>query len=129
MAGKNRFHRLVDHERTASRRRRSRGREVAGNVGEGSRYDALAETLISPDSTPSRGAARKEAVAAVLASLARLTDDQHDVIRLRFLEGLPVAEVASRLDTTEDAVYALCRRGLIALRESLGSLSRYLSRL
>ena len=65
----------------------------------------------------------------MLASLARLTDDQHDVIRLRFLEGLPVAEVASRLDTTEDAVYALCRRGLIALRESLGSLSRYLSRL
>ncbi len=124
------FTRLVDHARAATRRKRNCGRiAVAADPKASSRYDVLAKTLVCPDSTPSRRAARNEAAGAVLTGLARLRDDQRDVIRLRFLESLSVAEVASRLGKTEDAVHGLCRRGLIALRESLGSLSRYLSRL
>jgi DNA-directed RNA polymerase specialized sigma24 family protein len=50
------------------------------------------------------------------------------VIRLRFLEGMSVADVASVLGTTEEAVHGSCRRGLLALRGLLTSISRYLTR-
>ena len=63
----------------------------------------------------------------MLSSLARLTDDQRHVVQLRYLEGLPVAEIAGRLGRSEDAVHALCRRGLMTLREAMGSVSHYLS--
>ena len=66
-------------------------------------------------------------MAAVLSSLARLTEDQRDVVRLRFLEGKPVAEIAIRLGKTEAAVHMLSHRGLKALRELMTSLSDYIS--
>jgi len=46
-----------------------------------------------------------------MTSLACLPDEQRAVVRLRFLEGVPVAEIAERLGKTEAAVYALCDRG------------------
>jgi RNA polymerase sigma-70 factor (ECF subfamily) len=103
-------------------------REVSGPAQAATSYPDLVDRLIAPDSTPSRQVARGEAVAAVLSSLARLSDDQRKVIRLRFLEGRPVAEVADRLGKSEGAVHGLCRRGLRALRESMVSISRYLTR-
>jgi DNA-directed RNA polymerase specialized sigma24 family protein len=48
---------------------------------------------------------------------------------LRYLEGLRVAEVAKRIGRSEGAVHMLCTRGLQSLREELGDLSRFLSRL
>ena len=103
-------------------------REVSGPARDATSYPDLVDRLIAPDSTPSRRVARGEAAAAVLSSLARLPDDQRKVIRLRFLEGRPVAEVANRLGRSEGAVHGLCRRGLRALRESMVSISRYLTR-
>jgi RNA polymerase sigma-70 factor (ECF subfamily) len=103
-------------------------REVSGTAWDATSYPDLVHRLMAPDSTPSRQVARGEAVAAVLSSLARLSDDQRRVIRLRFLEGRPVAEVAERLGKSEGAVHGLCRRGLRALRESMVSISRYLTR-
>ena len=76
-----------------------------------------------------RQIARDEATAAVMSSLARLTDDQHRVVRLRFLGGCSVAETAAELGKTDEAVHALCYRALKELRGHLVSLTRYLSRL
>ena len=92
-------------------------------------YPELAETFGGRDRTPSRELKKREAVAAVLSSLARLTDDQRDVIRLRFLESLSVEEVARRLGKTKSSVYKLISRGLRELRESLGSITRFLTQL
>ena len=52
-------------------------------------------------------------------ALARLNEDQRDVIVMRFVVGLPIAEVARALHKSEDAVKGLQRRGLSALRGSL----------
>ncbi len=49
-------------------------------------------------------------------ALARLDENQRDVILLRFIEGMPIAETAGVLHKSEDAVKALQRRGLTALR-------------
>jgi len=52
-------------------------------------------------------------------ALSTLTDDQRDVIVMRFVVGMPLSEVAKTLRRSEDAIKGLQRRGLIALREKL----------
>lgn len=57
----------------------------------------------------------------LVASLGKLHEDQRDVVVLRFVSGLSIAQVAQALHKTEDSVKALQRRGLSALRELLKS--------
>lgn len=52
-------------------------------------------------------------------ALEKLTDEQRDVIMLRFIAEMPIAETAQVLDKTEDAVKGLQRRALLALRKIL----------
>lgn len=53
------------------------------------------------------------------AALGGLTDEQREVIILRFVVGCPIAEVVATLSKSESAVKALQSRGLAALREAL----------
>ncbi len=55
------------------------------------------------------------------AALGRLTDDQAEVITLRFLEGLSIADVASIMEKTEGAIKALQYRAVLALRRVVRS--------
>ena len=52
-------------------------------------------------------------------AMTRLTEDQRDVIVLRFVAGMPIAEVVGALNKSEDSIKGLQRRALIALREIL----------
>lgn len=54
-------------------------------------------------------------------ALSDLEPAQRDVLALRFLSGLSLREVAQALNRTEDSVKALQRRGLAALRLTLGA--------
>ncbi|HEX2904812.1 MAG TPA: RNA polymerase sigma factor [Jatrophihabitans sp.] len=59
--------------------------------------------------------------AGLAAVLARLPDDQAEVIVLRIVAGLSVAQVAEAMKRSEGAVKQLQRRGLLRLRELLGA--------
>ena len=123
---------LKNQQRDLRRDKRDVRREVHDARGPAdltASYSGLIQRLTADESTPSRRIARDEAVAAVLSSLARLTEEQRAVIRLRFLEGRPVPEVAAALGKTEEAVHALCYRALKELRGVLGSITNYLSHL
>ena len=52
-------------------------------------------------------------------ALNQLSTEQRDVIVLRFIAGMPLAEVAHTLNKSEDAIKGLQRRGLAELREVL----------
>lgn len=52
-------------------------------------------------------------------ALAQIDDNQRDVLLMRFIEGMPISEAAHVLHKTEDAIKALQRRGLTALRQLL----------
>jgi RNA polymerase sigma-70 factor (ECF subfamily) len=52
-------------------------------------------------------------------ALTLLPDSQRDVIILRFINGMPIGEVAQALHKSEDAVKGLQRRALSALRDRL----------
>ncbi len=53
------------------------------------------------------------------AAIARLTEEQADVISLRFLEGYSISEVAIMMDKTEGSIKALQYRAVATLRQLL----------
>jgi RNA polymerase sigma-70 factor (ECF subfamily) len=53
------------------------------------------------------------------AAIRRLTDEQAEVVSLRFLEGYSIAEVASLTNRTEGAIKALQYRAVATLRTML----------
>jgi RNA polymerase sigma-70 factor (ECF subfamily) len=55
----------------------------------------------------------------LLKALAKLSETQRDVIVLRFVNGLPIAQVAQALHKSENAVKAMQRRSLAKLRTTL----------
>ena len=55
----------------------------------------------------------------LVRALAKLDDVQRDVIVLRFVNGLPIAQVALTIHRSENAIKALQHRALASLRETL----------
>ena len=121
--------RLKNTERNLRRLKRDIGRQLTRSAAGATSYPGLMARLTSPGATPSRSLAKREASAAMLSSMARLTDEQRAVVRMRFLEDRPVAEIAAELGKTEAAVHMLSYRGLKTLRELMGSITRYLTKL
>lgn len=118
---------LRDQHRYLMRKKRDVRRNVEAAARRSLSHEQFLDHLTATDSTPSRKVARSEAAATVLSSLARLTEEQRDVVQLRFLEGWPVADVARHLGKSEGAVHMLCHRGLKSLRAVMSSMSRFLS--
>jgi RNA polymerase sigma-70 factor (ECF subfamily) len=63
------------------------------------------------------------AMEQIKAGLTRLTNEQRQVIVLRFLEGKSLAETAAVVGRNEDAVKKLQARGLASLRRGIDCLS------
>ncbi len=120
--------RLLDKIKELRRKKRGGGRKrVHAKLGVGSSsVGTLLDIVAKTDGTPSRSVARRER--AVSVALAGLKKDYRDALQLRYIEGLPVASIAKRLDRTERAVHMLCNRGLKRLREAMGSASAYFTR-
>ncbi len=116
------------HDLAKAQRTLKRGGQGTNRNGDESRaVIGLLEMLAVHERTPSRSAAAKEAVGAVEAAMANLDDHYAHALRLRYVEALPVADVARRLDRTEGAVRMMCHRALRRLREELGSPWRFFS--
>ena len=76
--------------------------------------------LAGSDPTPSQNAVLGEHVLALSHAVDRLPDAQRDAIRLHYLEGLKLSEVAEQMDKSTGAVAGLLHRGMKALRDHLG---------
>jgi RNA polymerase sigma-70 factor (ECF subfamily) len=95
----------------------SRERSLEGDL---ERSSSRLECLLAADQTsPSQRAVRGEELLRLTAALARLPDDQRQVVELHHLKGLPVAEVAAQMSRTRAAVVGLLFRGLKKLRQLL----------
>jgi RNA polymerase sigma-70 factor (ECF subfamily) len=82
---------------------------------------ALGAVPVSPVSTPSRQAVRREDAVRVAEALHALPPDYRDVLVMRYVEGLSFPAVAERLGRSVDSVEKLWVRGLARLRQSMGS--------
>jgi RNA polymerase sigma-70 factor (ECF subfamily) len=71
-------------------------------------------------SSPSGRAIRDEVAARLADQIAALPPDQRDAIRLRYLEGRSLKEMARYFERSETAVAGLLKRGLQSLRQRSG---------
>lgn len=75
--------------------------------------------LLSKEAAPDEMALRGERTLELYAALEELGAEQRTAIELHYWQGLPVSEVAARMEKTIAAVGGLLKRGLKLLRESV----------
>lgn len=80
--------------------------------------------LAGSDGTPSQHAMAVEQVISLALAIESLPDLQRDAVRLHYLEGLKLSEVAQQLDKSTGAVAGLLHRGMKALRQNLATESK-----
>lgn len=98
-----------------------KGRDVGKEVDqELDRSNDAMGALAASASTPSHRAARKEQAVLLAEALAKLPQTYRDVILLRHIEQMSFAEIARRLNRTDDSVQKLWVRALGTLRRTLG---------
>ncbi|MBV8779779.1 MAG: sigma-70 family RNA polymerase sigma factor [Phycisphaerae bacterium] len=83
----------------------------------------LLQDLAVYERTPSQSALARERIEQLEEAMANLNGDQQIVLRMRYMQGMDVSEVASALHRSEGAIRNVCMRGLKSLRELLLSSS------
>ncbi|MEO1995756.1 MAG: sigma-70 family RNA polymerase sigma factor, partial [Planctomycetaceae bacterium] len=119
-------HRLLD--RIKAHRALKRGgprRDVGQANATADSMTGLIEQVACAELSPSGVADQIEARRVVTVALSALKDDYRIALTRRYIEGLPVADIAREMERTERAVHMLCNRGLKKLRETLGRSSYY----
>ena len=103
--------------RHVTTQKRSLKREVNAAPGENdSVQGGWIQQLPGSATSPSGVAIREEAVFALMQALHHLPETQAEAIRLRYMEGLSLAEIVERMDKSDTAVAGLLKRGLQKLR-------------
>jgi RNA polymerase sigma-70 factor (ECF subfamily) len=69
--------------------------------------------------TPSQNVAMSEKVLRLAQAVEQLPESQRDAIRLHYLEGMKLSEVAEQMDKTPGAIAGLLHRGMKSLRDRL----------
>lgn len=77
------------------------------------------EPLSSGDESPHHAAERALNEDGLRLAINRLTEEQAQVVTLRFLEGLSVSQVAEAMGKTEGAIKAMQYRAVVSLRRIL----------
>ena len=85
-------------------------------------HDWWQATPPTPVNTPHERLSTEQSSARVRAALAALSDNERRAIELAYFQGLTQAEIADELETPLGTVKSWCRRGLLALKETLGDL-------
>ncbi len=117
---------LVDLRRALHAQMRDVDREMPpGGAGGAESCWNLLDQLYTDSQTPSRVVRKDEAVGALLACLSELSESHRQVLRLRFLEGRPVSDIAKVLGKSPGAVVALSKRALEALRAAMDHLGDF----
>lgn len=82
-------------------------------------FEPLPDELVDSQTGPEDIAHLRLTHARLMAAMPRLTENQRQVILLKFIEGFDNAEVAAILEKSEGAIRVLQHRALSALRQAL----------
>lgn len=115
---------LIDEHRAMRAERRDVRREVATAAAPAGKttYVDLMARVMTDGSSPSQVVGRNEALGALNACLASLPEHYREVIRMRFMEGRPVADVAKVLGRSIGSIHMICHRALRQLRQQVEKL-------
>jgi RNA polymerase sigma-70 factor (ECF subfamily) len=112
-------HNLTDEIRKLGTRGRQRVEEQSLEQALEASSARLEALLAREDSTPVRGAVRREQLARLAAALLELSEDQRVAVDLHHLQGLSLEDVGQHLGRSREAVAGLVFRGLKHLRTLL----------
>ncbi len=102
------------------RRKQVRPHQVAeSEAGDGEETVSLGENVAGDEPEPGERIRQSERAAALSAALARLPEEQRQVILLRHFSEMPFNEIADLLNCPVGTVLARAHRGLRRLRELL----------
>jgi RNA polymerase sigma-70 factor (ECF subfamily) len=79
----------------------------------------LEQLLIASMTSPSMAVSRDMRLAKVHQALAELSEEQQQIIRLRYVDNLPTREIAARLSKTDVAIRVTLSRTIKQLEASL----------
>lgn len=111
--------RICDVDRKAFQTQRRGGEVRVADLGKDESMLGLLDELSGSITTPSRAADRADHIRLLAKAMADLSDDHREVIQLRYLRQLNVAQTAERMKRSERAVRSLSVRALLQLRERL----------
>lgn len=100
-------------------RKRSARREQS--MDDSGMFGAVKQSLPADQPSPSSRVMRGEAAVRLAQAMDALPPDQCEAMRLRYLEGMSLAEIAKRLKRSEMAAAGLLKRGLRNMRQRLSS--------
>ncbi|MCR9291771.1 MAG: sigma-70 family RNA polymerase sigma factor [bacterium] len=102
------------HQKHIYTQKRSAGREVVNSPTDS--RPAFTDLAPSETTSPSQRMMRDEAAVYLANCLDELPETQREALRLRYVEGRSLKEIADSMHKTEMAVAGLLKRGLKALR-------------
>jgi RNA polymerase sigma-70 factor (ECF subfamily) len=105
------------HQQHLRTQKRSAGKETHQSAEDSG--PSLVDMVTANTSSPSRHAMRGEASIFLANCLADLPETQQEALRLRYIEGQSLKEIAERMGKTEMAAAGLLKRGLQALRQRM----------
>jgi RNA polymerase sigma-70 factor, ECF subfamily len=108
------------HQKHLYTQKRSAGREAHGAASGGDdSAPQLTDLVPSETTSPSQRMMRDEAAVYLANCLQTLPETQREALRLRYVEGSSLKEIATAMDKSEMAVAGLLKRGLQTLRERM----------
>lgn len=105
------------HQKHIYTQKRSAGREVSNSPTDS--RPAITDLAPAETTSPSQRMMRDEAAVYLANCLEDLPDTQREALRLRYVEGCSLKQIAETMDKTEMAVAGLLKRGLKALRNKM----------
>ncbi|MCA9129446.1 MAG: sigma-70 family RNA polymerase sigma factor [Planctomycetales bacterium] len=105
------------HQKHIHTQKRSAGREVSNSPTDS--RPALTDMAPAETTSPSQRLMRDEAAVYLASCLEEIPDTQREAIRLRYVEGQSLRQIAELMDKSEMAVAGLLKRGLQALRSRM----------
>ena len=80
----------------------------------------LINLLVASITSPSAAFSRDQKEFRLQDAIAQLSEDHREVIRLRYVEGLPTKEIAQQLGKTDGSIRVIITRTLAKLQDLLG---------
>jgi RNA polymerase sigma-70 factor (ECF subfamily) len=115
-------HRIIDaHRKLVAAQKRSSDREVSSGPASDSEsvQGGFIDLLVVSMTSPSGALFRNQRALRLQEALKNLSEESQQALKLRYVEGLPSREIATRLQRTDGATRVLLTRSLAKLQELL----------
>ncbi len=107
------------HQHHLTTKKRSARMEIGFHHAASDSQPGIGELIPAETTSPSQRAIKDEAVVELAESMLRLPPMQQEALRLRYMEGWSLKQIADKMQKSEMAVAGLLKRGLQGLREDM----------